>query len=431
MLAALLGFSALLVAMHVAAYPQLSPVDELQHIDYLDRASRGQIVRRGDLVGQYALREEACRGVEGAGLCLPSCDSDRFDPRAFQEGGFNTAEIHPPSYYLVTGLAARVVRPLLGGGGRGLMTAGRLVGALWLMAGTAVLWSLLGAFGVAWRRRVAPIALMVTAPAVLYSSSVVTNDATAVLAGAAVLLTAVKWQDRSLPGWVVVAVALAGVLFKLTNLIGVGVAVGYLLMQAVGASRAGGRKAGGRTARAHLLLGAAVVGGVAAGGLAWVVVHSALAEAGEFANPMSQRFRVDSLTLGHVLPAFGAGVVPLDTDHLLAPFFGGVVITNMMVATRWVLIGSSFGLAAIGERWSRAEAVAVSALVAATAGGPFFVLVNYLTLEVFVSIPSRYMLSAVPALAVTLALCLRKPWMNAVVVAMAAVSSVATVLALT
>ena len=431
MLAALLAFSALLVALHVAAYPQLSPVDELQHIDYLDKASRGQIVRRGDLVGQYALREEACRGVEGAALILPSCDSGHFDPLVFQEGGFNTAEIHPPSYYFVTGLSARAIRPLLGGGGRGLMTAGRLVGALWLMAGAAVLWLLLGAFGVAWPVRVAPIALMVTAPAVLYSSSVVTNDATAIVAGAAVLLAAVKWQDGSSPGWVVVVVALAAVMFKLTNVIGVGVAVGYLVMQALGASRAGAPSAPARNARAHLLLVAAVVGGVAAGGMAWVVVHSAMAEAGEFANPMSQRFRVDSLSLGQVLPAFGAGVVPLDTDHLLAPFFGGVVITSMMVATRWVLIGSSFGLAATAERWSRAEAVAISGVVAAMAGGPFFVLVNYVTLEVFVSIPARYMLSAVPALAVTLALCMRKPWMNAVVVAMAAVSSVATLLALT
>lgn len=429
-LAGLLVFSALLVALYVRSYPQLSPIDELQHIDYMIKASRGELVRRGDHVGQDAMREEACRGVDGAPLALPPCDSPRFYPADFQEEGFNTAEIHPPTYYAVTGVVARAMLPLLGG--RGLATAGRLVGALWLMSGVAVLWFLLAGFGVRLSSRVAVVLLVVTTPAVLHSSSTVNNDVTALVAGGGLLLAAIAWQRGSLPGWALAATAVAGVLFKATNMIGAGVVVGYLLLQALALARPRAGTEGlqpRRDARAHLLMAAGIAAGVAAGGLIWVVLHEALATAPNLANPISRRFRVDSLSLGQVLPAAGAGVIPLDGAHI-APFFGGAVVTAVMTAVRWIFIGSSFGQAAAAEPASREEAVAVSAVVAMVAAGPFFVVVNYLSLQVFYAVPPRYILSVVPAMAVGLALFLEKPWMNAAAVALAVVASVATLAAL-
>ncbi len=428
MLVMVLLFSALSVALYVRAYGPLSPVDELQHVDSMIKASHGEVVRRGDHVGQAAMREEACRGVDGAALPLPACDSAHFEPADFQEEGYNTAEIHPPTYYAITGLLARAMLPLLGG--RGIVTAARLVGALWLMAGVAVLWYLLAAFAVRVSSRAVVLLLLVTSPAVLHTSSTVTNDVTALVAGGGLLLAAVSWQRRRLPGWVVVAIAVAGVLLKLTNLTGAAVVVGYLLLQALhrrGVPAQDTALVPDR--RAHLLMAAGITAGVAAGGLAWVVLHNVLATAPNLSNPISRKLQVDSLSLGQLLPSMGAGVVPVDGAHL-APFLGSVVVTTVMMMLRWLFIGSSFGLAASAEPGSREEAMAVSATVTMVAAGPFFVLVNFLTLSVFYAVPSRYMLSVMPAVVVAFALFLRKPWLNAAGGALAAIAVVATLAAL-
>ena len=44
---ALIVFGGLLVGLHVHLYTQVSPIDELQHIDYVEKVIRRHLVRRG------------------------------------------------------------------------------------------------------------------------------------------------------------------------------------------------------------------------------------------------------------------------------------------------------------------------------------------------------------------------------------------------
>src|SRR5437660_6480466 len=127
----ILLLSITLVGLHVRAYPKLSPIDELQHIDALYRASHGEIVRRGQLVGQEAMGEEACRGIDA--LFRPPPCGGPYQPSRFQEAGINTADIHPPTYYFATVGVADLLRAV--GLASNLVDAGRLVGALWLGLG--------------------------------------------------------------------------------------------------------------------------------------------------------------------------------------------------------------------------------------------------------------------------------------------------------
>ncbi len=64
-------------------------------------------------------------------------------------------------------------------------------------------------------------------------------------------------------------------------------------------------------------------------------------------------------------------------------------------------------------------------------GGPFFVVVNYLSLDVFYAVPPRYMLFAVPAMAVALGLSMSKPWTSVAGVVLGAAAAVVTLVALT
>ena len=107
------ALAVLVVALHVREYRPLSPIDELQHLDYLYKAPSGHIVARGERIGEAALREETCRGLD-APIALPSCTAPApLDPDEFQERGFNTASVHPPTYYFLTGTAAKAVKSVL------------------------------------------------------------------------------------------------------------------------------------------------------------------------------------------------------------------------------------------------------------------------------------------------------------------------------
>ena len=52
----------------------------------------------GDKVGNQALRQEACRGVDAPAFALPPCSpTATYDPHVFQERGYNTAALDAPS----------------------------------------------------------------------------------------------------------------------------------------------------------------------------------------------------------------------------------------------------------------------------------------------------------------------------------------------
>src|ERR1700692_4635001 len=54
----------LLVPLHVRAYTKLSPIDELEHIDYMFRSPGLHPVVAGTKLVEPAMREEACRGLD-------------------------------------------------------------------------------------------------------------------------------------------------------------------------------------------------------------------------------------------------------------------------------------------------------------------------------------------------------------------------------
>src|SRR5262245_20124144 len=177
----LLALALVLVGLHVREYRIVSPIDELQHIDYALKASQGELVRRGDHEGQEALREEACRGLDNP-MPLPSCEARSYDPTDFQEEGYNTAYAHPPGYYWVSGIGGRLLAALPGVGGP--VTGVRLMGALWLGVGLIATWYALGELSIRASARIAVLVLVASAPTVLLFSATVNPDATSITVGA-------------------------------------------------------------------------------------------------------------------------------------------------------------------------------------------------------------------------------------------------------
>lgn len=432
MLAVLLVLAGTLVGLHVRDYSRVSPLDELQHLDYLNRVVRdGEIVREGDLFGEEALRTEACQGLD-SDHPIPPCGLRQYDPEDFQEDGFNSAYINPPTYYGASGAIAWVLSEA--SGSDSLFTTGRLSGALWLMVAVALIWVAMGDLAIAWPARVPAVLLVMTAPAVLHANATINPDATSLMAGSAVLLAVLRWERGGSWYWPAVAAAVALAL-KSTNLVGIGLAAMYVVIRYV--QRRGESSSASATEEAPATTFGAVarvVGTMALGvGLVtggWLVVKSQAAHEGEGISPMKERFHVESIGFEAFAVNAPTGFTPLQGPHIpkeirtawIGPaarfvdrlFLGGLLVTGLTAAPR-----------------SRLRGLALATLLAMAAVGPMFVLVNFVALDgAYVEIPGRYGLSAVPALAVSLAALLMRPRARVLVGAGAAMITLATIRAL-
>jgi hypothetical protein len=143
----LLVLGAPVVAVSADRNPALFVLDEFAYADYLYKIDSGHwVVRHGELSGEPALRRLACRGyTPSIWNDRPPCDAATFDPATFPNAGINSADIHPPTYFLLTYAGARAVMAL--GVTDDLIDAGRLFGAVWMAAGLVALWCLVRALG--------------------------------------------------------------------------------------------------------------------------------------------------------------------------------------------------------------------------------------------------------------------------------------------
>lgn len=227
--AGLMVLSLVLVGLHIRAYSTLSPIDELQHVDYMIKAGNFEIPREGDRDGYEALAEAACRGVDSPGYAGPECGLDSYDPNDFQELGYNTAASQFPLYYLVTGLAARALTAIGLFGSK--VTAGRLMGGVWAGLAWSVLWYVMALLRVPRWNRVIAVALLMFTPITLFHAATINADAALLLTGSLAVLTTIKFEREELNGWLLVAVYAALCLIDPTNLIVLCACAVYLVVR--------------------------------------------------------------------------------------------------------------------------------------------------------------------------------------------------------
>ena len=390
---ACLVLSALVVLLHERAYTPLSPVDELQHIDYLEQASRFDFVHAGERVGPVAMREQACRTVDSPGFVSPPCDAPTLRPEQFQEEGFNTAAQDPPTYYIVSGLLTRVVLHLPGV--ESFVAAGRSIGVLWLGFGllaTYVLGRRLGGGRVA---TLGAVIMLASTPAVLHSSATITSDAPSLLVGGLLLLAVDAALCGRVGAWCPALAAALATSVKTPDAIVVGVAILYVLVSLLRGLRGASESDSTRLPLRHLRL----VIGLAIGGalplLVWrvVVAHEALATPGD--SPMS-RFAVLHIGWNELGANAFALVTPVGNTYV--PVFLATVTVGLLTAVlNLLLISSSFGVAWFGAGSRRVQELAIAVSVGMLAGGTFFVLLIYYGAHAYFAIPSRYGLSLLPA----------------------------------
>lgn len=413
-----------MVSLHVRMYTKVGPIDELQHIDYLYKSP--SIVAPGDRVGQDAMREEACRGLDYP-FRLPACSrTSNYNPNVFQEQGYNTAYINTPLYYSITHLFGSAIQRATGI--ESLVTAARLVGGLWLGAGLVIAYFAGLRLGAARLPLASVLVITACIPAVVYPSSIVTPDAGTFAIGAAALWSVLWWEERPQQRWpILVIITIFALCIKMTNivvLVGLGV---YVMFRMFGSLSSREPVPPRHSVRTWLTGGAFLACTAAVVALVWLVALNTMGDASQL--PMSRRYKATSLGVTPLVANLGNWIMPLstvwvkeDNPALEAALqrFGPLLLSAGLIAA------ALFGVTA-----SRARSIAWSWLLTALTGGSAFVVAGYVYQSMYGPVPARYGYALVPAMAALTSMGIRTRPAGAVVMILAIASVILSIARLT
>lgn len=382
--ALLLLVCAPVIALHADRNRALFVLDEFAYADYLYKIDSGQwVVHHGEVSGQPALRALACRGYTPAiWNARPPCDARSYDPAVFPNAGINSADIHPPTYFLVTYAGARGLVAL--GVTDDLVDAGRLFGAIWMAAGLLALWCLVRAMGVNRWAAASGLALVGAGPMLLQQWHFLTPDAANVLVGSLVMLAVLRWERSGAGrGWLLAAGALA-MAIKAPNIVVVVAGALYLVVR----PKLGGGDAAveRRSPREYLLAAGALVGGAAGASTMWLVTRAALAVPGR--SPMELDEQVGMLRPAQVLENLGRFINVWDREpSSLYP---------LAVITSYLFVGSLLVALVALSRRDRRYSLALVTGVVLIAGPLLLVAVNFLVRGSYTIVEPRYGSTLVP-----------------------------------
>lgn len=229
MIIAVLAFFMVLSVQQTYAREELG-ADEIYYYDYaLKSPSLG--IRIGEQVGPEAMTTAACRGFEvWPHEMIPDCGAPQPNPDQLWQGGYNVTFQHPPAYFTLTSVGAKVLGLLPGV--NDTLTAHRLVGVVWLAAGISLLWYALELTRLDAINRVALIVLLGAPPALVYTSASIHAGNAQLVGGAAVLGSRLLWESGRWRWWAVPAASAIAVGLNLNNASAVGALVAYLAYRA-------------------------------------------------------------------------------------------------------------------------------------------------------------------------------------------------------
>ncbi len=381
--------------VHIVQYRQFSPIDELRHLDYALQITKGDVPKLGDKLGQDAMHEEACRGIDYAWLD-PACDSVTFDPVAFRDDGWQTASPHPPTYYILAGISGRTLRGL--GILDGAVDGARLMSALLWGFGFVATFAAGRQLGVRSFPLLAGLTLLMTLPGALHSASIVTPDSFAMLAGGGALLAAIRWKQGLLSTrWLLVVGGVVG-FTKLTNLVMLLAVVAWLVIDALLQKR--NEQGELASIKAPLLMFTAG----ALTSVAWIIFDRLRATISADIVPQTIMLKFEGIPpLKHLLnPEVLLTWFPPGRGFDNARFFNQYV--SLMRSLVFPLLIGALIVAALSIKKSNDIAsLSLYAGLAGLVGAPFFIIGTAMTSGILVGAEGRYAVGLLPIYVIAVA----------------------------
>lgn len=397
----LLVVSLVLVGLHVRSYETLSPIDELQHIDYVIRAGEFDIPRRNERVEFEAMEEAACRDVDAPNYIGPPCGLDEYDPADFQEKGFNTSASQFPPYYVVTGVGARALTAV--GIFDSKVTAARMIGAVWQAAAWAVVWYLLAMLGVGRRARAVAIGLLMVTPLVIFHAGATVNaDVSLMLCGALAVLATMKFEAGRLRWWWLIPIY-AGLFFvEATNILAIAACAVYLVVRrALDTEATWGERLAPLLVLPALLFFRLRVAGWVQDALFPAVRRTKASERASSA-PRFTDYRIDGVSWDKVLAQLETTFTPVRNPYFSAPLRSQYTVAGVQLLN-WLLISLMFATAVYLAVSSRVAWWARVVMLALLTAGPFYTFYFAYASNQDYPAPARFALPLVPLMVVVAA----------------------------
>lgn len=390
LLAAVTGCAAPLIALNIHRNTQLSIFDEVSYLDYLYRVDHGQfIVGKGDQVSAYTMRVVACRSIQGGAAPNPAICSGKkpIGPRYM-----DSADIDPPTYYVVTAVGAKVIRSL--GVTRDLLVSGRLMGVAWAAAGLTLLLLFCRRLGASWLAAALVTGFVLVMPLYLANWTYVTPHAAELVVTVSVLWVTVNWAQGGGRWWHLALIGLLPPAVKATDVLATALAVLLLLIAAFRTWRSRTQREDAAAATRRLLGGAALLcASTLLFSVVWLAIrsHYSIMAGNEF--PM---FNVHHFSLTFLTSTLALFLQP---QALLAD---GQI--SVAVLLQLALFGAALVVLRSPVRSLTLWPLAGAVLVGGIFGPWLFVLFNYVVLGQFVTpLPIRYGLSVFSGAAAVLA----------------------------
>jgi len=387
--------------LHMLRYRTVSPIDELRHLDYAVKISNGQLTHIGDKVGEIAMREEACRGIDLVGWLAPPCDTPQLDPLSYRDDGWQTASPHPPTYYLGAGMVGRTLRTI--GITSSYLEGARFFSALITALGVTFVFHLLRKLKTNTYAAAGCSLMLMVFPSVVHSSGTVTPDSASVLVGAVVALTTLRYIEAGLAlRWLAVAGIVAGAV-KLTNLLAAAAAALFLIASSDAWPELRERKLSAETKRR--LIGSATVFGCAlATTLLWLIIDSARATIDPAIIPQNLLNKYNGLPPLDFLiyPDVSMRWLPPSDNYLHVNFLPEPIVL-LRTLTTTLLAGAAIVCLLRANRTALALQFGAVGGIVALFGSPLFSLVTTVYTGTLVRPEGRYGLSLAPLFVVAIA----------------------------
>lgn len=388
----------LLVVQQIRHNPSLSPADEFAHLDYVVKIANGTIPRTGDRIDPQVRRIVACAGIDYPGTTVPPCNFRKFVPEEFPNAAYNHEAQQPPLYYAIT--AALRVAGATVTGDDDLLATTRATGLVWLWTALLVLWAAGRLLGARPWALLAALLVLVASPAIIYFSSIVSNDAPALFSGALMLLVLAivgfepsRWGSVALFG-----AGFVGAALKPTNATAAIALALFVVARLLLEER---RRFDRATIIAWLRTGGALLAGAALAALGWSWVAGSLALVDAQTLPIYAARRLDGFHLDLLLeeatnllwPATGTVPPGTLTHHIQ-------IYTSELMRVLFVVVGLA-GLFAARRAWY--HLMGLASMVALLAGGLGYGVVVWVTLRMDPGTGSRYGICVLPLLTVCMA----------------------------
>ena len=381
--------------IHIVQYTQFSPIDELRHLDYALQITSGHVPEIGDKLGQDAMREEACRGID-LPFRSPRCDSATFDPMAFRDDGWQTAAPHPPVYYILSGISGRTLLGL--GIFDGTLVGARLMSALLFGFGFVACFAAGRQLGVRPFPLLAGLGLLLTMPGALHSASIVNPDSMAMLVGGGALLAAIRWKKGLLSArWLIVIGGLVG-LTKLTNLLVLLAIVMWLVIDALLQKQSEQRLLPQIKAPLLMFVAGALTSGV------WMFIQGLRASISAEIIPQYQMFKYVGIPpLKHLLsPDVLLAWFPPGMGYDSGRFFNQYVSLMRSLAIP-LLVGALIATAMRARKGNDIASLSLFAGLAGFVSAPVFNIGTVFLSGVLFGPPSRYAMCLLPVYVIAVA----------------------------